>query len=923
MLTLDVLTGGALAGLCYGLLAVGLVLVQRVSGVLNTAHGEIGGLAASVLAVLVLDRGLPFPLALLIACALGASVAALVEILVIRRLAGTPPVLLLVATVGVSQLLLAVQFLLPSVKSSIRAFPAALDRLLEAGPVLLDGPRVSVLALAPAVAAGVALLVTRTPLGLLLRASADNREAAELAGVRTRRVATGVWALSGALAAVTVVLLDGLTRLPLGQPQAALGPALLLRALVAALVGRLVSLPLAIAGGLLVGVGEAALLQLSPARPGLVDLVLLLVVIVVLPVLLRRSASGRGPAAGDTALPVPPAVRVLPGALRGRWWAERLGPITAVIGLVVAALLPLAFSGAGDLFLLSRVALLATVGLSLAVLTGWGGEVSLGQGALFGMGAFSTAALTARGVPFPAAVVEAVAIGVVLSLLLGLPALRVRGLFLAVSTLAAAVACASYVFSLPFFVDVTGTVVVPRPALLQGNVAWYELCLLVLAGSGLLVSRLRRGALGRSVVAVRANPRRAQALGVPPQATGLIAFGLAGGLAALAGSLYGPLVGRLSPLDMTVSLSLQIVAIAVIGGIGRVDGAVLGALWVVGLPTLLGGGTLPTLLTSSVGLLALLLYLPGGLAAAVDRLRDLLLRSIAARLPQPAPVAPAVAVPRQSAPEQRPPAPALSAEGVVVRFGGRTAVDGVHLVVPSGQSLGLIGSNGSGKSTLLDVLGGARAPDAGRVLLDGVDVTRHPAERRALLGVGRVFQDSRLFAELTVTETLELACARGAPDVVPELLFAPPSRAAAAAARERSQDVLDRLGLRAFADLPVRALSTGMRRVVELGCVLGQESRLLLLDEPTAGLAQRESEAFVPLLQQVREELAATVVLVEHDLPLVLALSERIVCLSAGRVIADGSPDDVVADPLVIAAYLGTDPRAIARSGVVGAVTGR
>ena len=208
-----------------------------------------------------------------------------------------------------------------------------------------------------------------------------------------------------------------------------------------------------------------------------------------------------------------------------------------------------------------------------------------------------------------------------------------------------------------------------------------------------------------------------------------MAFGLAGGIAALAGSLYGPLVGRLSPLDVPVGLSLQVVALAVIGGIGRVDGAVLGAVWVVGLPTLLGGGPLPALLTSSVGLLALLLYLPGGLAGVADRGRDALLALVARRYGRRRPER--TARDRACRARPRPPAspvppPVLAAQGVVVRFGGRTAVDGLDLVVPSGQTLGLIGANGSGKSTLLDVLGGARRPRRGRVLLDGVDVTGLP-----------------------------------------------------------------------------------------------------------------------------------------------------------------------------------------------------
>jgi ABC-type branched-subunit amino acid transport system ATPase component len=195
-------------------------------------------------------------------------------------------------------------------------------------------------------------------------------------------------------------------------------------------------------------------------------------------------------------------------------------------------------------------------------------------------------------------------------------------------------------------------------------------------------------------------------------------------------------------------------------------------------------------------------------------------------------------------------------------------------------------------------------------------VTALPPHDRAALGVGRVFQDARLFGDLTVRETVMVALeAHERSEVLPSILGLPPSVRSERHKRVAADAAIDFLGLGDHADAFLSDLSTGTRRVVELTCLLAQGARLLLLDEPTAGLAQRETEAFAPLITQVRAELDATIVIIEHDMPLVMSLSDRIYCLAAGQHLAEGTPDEIRRDPLVVASYLGTDERAIARSG--------
>jgi ABC-type branched-subunit amino acid transport system ATPase component len=262
----------------------------------------------------------------------------------------------------------------------------------------------------------------------------------------------------------------------------------------------------------------------------------------------------------------------------------------------------------------------------------------------------------------------------------------------------------------------------------------------------------------------------------------------------------------------------------------------------------------------------------------------------------------------------------LRLRDVCVHFGGVQAVRDVSLDVGAGEVVGLIGSNGAGKSTLMNAIGGY-VPASGSVELFGAEIAGLPPHRRARLGMGRIFQDARLFGDLTVVETIAVALeAHERSELVPSMLGLGPSRRAERHKAAAAADVVDLLGLDDYATVPVVDLSTGTRRIVELACQLAHRPRLLLLDEPTAGVAQRESEAFGPLIKRVQAELDATLVIIEHDIPLVASISDRMYCMSAGAVIAEGEPNAVRRDPAVIAAYLGTDERAIMRSGApVGA----
>jgi ABC-type branched-subunit amino acid transport system ATPase component len=258
----------------------------------------------------------------------------------------------------------------------------------------------------------------------------------------------------------------------------------------------------------------------------------------------------------------------------------------------------------------------------------------------------------------------------------------------------------------------------------------------------------------------------------------------------------------------------------------------------------------------------------------------------------------------------------LELRDVVMSYGGIRAVDGISLMVEPGELIGLIGPNGSGKTTLLDTISGQIRPTSGHIALDGLDLVDHLPEDRAALGVVRSFQDCRLFPELTVEETLLVAQDAARPvGLLATSLQLPSARRAERAKRERVDALIASLGLQRFRDHPVSHLSTGTRRVVDLAAIVGASPRLLLLDEPTAGIAQREAEAFGPLLARLHDATGSTIVMVEHDVPLVMSLCQRVVVLASGRIVSAGTPAEVAADPAAREAYLGASDEALARSG--------
>jgi branched-chain amino acid transport system permease protein len=535
-------------------------------------------------------------------------------------------------------------------------------------------------------------------------------------------------------------------------------------------------------------------------------------------------------------------------------------------------------------------AIYATAAIGLSLLLGNVNQISVGQAGFFALGAYAVAYGTATlGLPFWPCALAGIAIAAAVGLLLGFIALRFRGHYLAMATLAFGLIVVGLVRVAHPLGGAVGISEIPYAALgpwtISGKAAyWFAWAAVALAA--LVSSALLRGRTGYAFAATREDELAAEVAGVPTRRYKIIAFAYGAALAGLAGGVYASVLGTLNPDAVGIALSIDLLLMVVLGGAGSVAGAVVGA-------TLIGfldiaGHQFENWREVAYGVLviAVVIAAPGGIVG--------LLRFPSRRGTRP-PAAPQrerdaaaatsggdhrVAPPRDAAP--------LEVRGVTKRFGGLIAVNDVSFTLQSGTLTSLIGPNGAGKTTLFNAISGVGRVTTGTIRVAGIDVTAAQPHRIAALGVGRTFQNARLFADMTVLENVTASAYRAAGD-----------------ARSRARATLARLDLEHLAHVPARDLPFGDRRRVELARAVAAEPWLLLVDEPAAGLNHREREALQRDLLRLRDA-GTTLLLVEHDMKLVMAISERIMVLRFGSLIADGDAATVRNDPAVIAAYLGT-----------------
>ena len=914
---LPVVVLGTIIGLTYGLLSVGLVLIYRTNRLINFAHGQIGAFAAAVFAVAVTRWGVPYWIALPPALLLAAGTGAFAEVAVVRRLRNAPAIMSVVATLGLGQFLVLFSAAINSQASALAPQPPFLPEF-SIGSLLVTRAYSGMLLLSPLVVIAIGAFLKLSRVGLAIRGAAANQEAALMAGVFASRMSSLAWGLAGSLAAFSAIL-----TLPT-QPWIAgdsFGPHLLLIALTGAVLARMQSLPIALFAGTAIGITEQLLLR-NYADAGLVELVLFFIILGSL--LVQRQRVGRGEEKGSWA--AVQAAPPLPLAVRRVRSVRLLGPAVGAVVLAGLAIVPLLITNANSVKM-TGIFGFVIVGLSVGVITGLGGQLSLGQFAIAAVGAVASFQVARRTGNYVEAFVYAGLAGAAVSVLIGLPALRIRGLLLTVTTLAFALVMPSYLLQQDFLLGAgqdPGRPIVFGRALDSGD-SYYYVGLLTLVLAYLLARNIRNSGVGRRLIAVRDNEDAARAFTVSATRVKLQGFALAGFLAGVGGAMYGHLLALLSSSTFTADMSINIVKMAVIGGLGLLSGPLIGAAFVFGvtfLPLDTAG-----LAATALGQLLVIMYLPGGLGSLVTPLRDRVATALARRAGVDVDsvfaaergfsdyrteggAAPALHAPVGRRRSSR--GPLLEARGLEKSFGGVRAVRGISFEVQAGETLGLIGPNGAGKTTTFELLAGFTKLDRGQVRYEGRDVTGLGPEALGRLGLIRSFQDAALFPTLSVLECVELALERVQPTrLAPALLGL---RGQENRKREHAEELIAWMGLERYRSSQVRELSTGTRRIAEIACLVALQPRLLLLDEPSSGVAQKETEALGALLQRLKAELGLTLVVIEHDIPLIMGLADRIVCMADGEIISVGSPAEVRNDPVVVEAYLGGSVAAIERS---------
>lgn len=870
------------AGAIYALLAQGIVLVYRGSGIVNFAQGAMAMIGAFLFWQLHWQDGWSAGVAFVVGVVAVSVLGVLIHLLIMRPLASSAPLVRLVASLGVLTVLTAAATLYWGTQQNIVQSSLPVTRW-NIGGVSVLSDRVYLALIAIGLTALAWLAYNHTRFGLAVQAAAEDERGAAALGWSPDLLAVVNWAAGGALAGVAGILVVPITGLQVDALTV-----IVIAATAAALLGGFVSFWLTLVGGLAIGILQSEVTYYLTWQ-GASDAVPFLVIVAVLIV--------RG-----KALPLRSHVLEHLPKLGPDHLSKKLLAIPVALAVLDLTVFPDSLNNA-----LSTSLIVAVIILSVVVLTGFTGQVSLAQFALAGMGALVAGRLVQSvGLPFEVALLIGTLAAILVGLVFAMPALRTRGINLAVVMLSLGLVLQSVVFNNTSYTGGVGGISVGSPTFFGvhiGRLAYpgrYDVFVLVwVVVLTAAVLNIRRGRAGRRLIAVRTNERGAASLGINVFGAKLYAFAVSAGIAGIGGILLGFYNATIIFDPFSPIASINVVVLAVLGGIGYALGAVSGSMLAIGgvgalIIGEIGLGANWITLIGGLLLLVQLVFIPDGIAAQSVHLRWR--RKTDARKRTPERFLEIVDSEVDLTQTE------LRVEGVSVTVGGTNALRDVDLSVRTGEIVGLVGPNGAGKTTFIDAVTGFVRPTRGSMVLNGERMDRWSAARRARAGVNRSFQSLELFEDLSVWDNIVAGADTHA--VLPYVtdIFWPRKEKLPSAAVRAIRD----FGLEHDLDKTVAELPYGRRRIVSIARALAAKPSILLLDEPAAGLSDAETAELGELLRRLVQDWGIGILLVEHDMSLIMAVCDRLVVLDLGQVIGSGEPSEIRGNEHVRAAYLGT-----------------
>jgi ABC-type branched-subunit amino acid transport system ATPase component/ABC-type branched-subunit amino acid transport system permease subunit len=911
---------GLIIGGLFSLPAMGLVLVYRSARIINFAQMEIGGLAGAVAVALMLGNHVSFAIACLAGIGSAILVGVLIDRIIIWRFQNAPRLILTVATIGVMQILGAIEYEIPNLYpqgafQNPAKFSVPFSFTKNVSGFVFDGNSLLAAIVVPVVALLLWLFVSKTDLGAGIRACADSSERALLLGIPVRMLSLITWVVASVLSAIGWILSQHIIGFSIGQP---LGPQYLIFPLAAAAIGRFESLPITLAASLILGAFRQSVF-FSTSNESISEVGF--VIVIFLALALQRQNYTKVWESGLGAFKAVAEVRPLPDIVSKTTLIRVLKIALAVAGLLIFVVLPAfntSLSSANHMADAVNIAIYAVVAVSLVVLTGWAGQLSFGQFGIAAAGSSATAvALMSWHLNVALAILFAIPVGIILSLVIGIPALRLPGLNLAVMTFAFAQLMYDYFLNSANIPVLSPPVVNFTPLFgridLTSQRALYYVCLVVVVLTALGARNLAKSRTGRIIKAIRDNERAGAAYGASPLRAKLVAFSYSGAAAGIAGALYVISLRQMSQGAFLPDYSINVFTMVVVGGMASLLGGISGAILFGVISIAAQSSPAWEYFSSGAVFLIILYFLPQGISGVIYQIRDYLIRNVffkklldeheQVQPERPSSVIPGPAheaalrltaleelevVSKQTRHQQtvqagNPESAMLGCLDVDAGYGRSQILYGVSVAVAPGEILALLGTNGAGKSTLLRVFSGLLKPKHGEVYFNAQPITNLSTLQRVQRGLIMVPGGRGVFGSLTVEENLRLAAWMYKRD------------------KEFVRSTLTKVftlfpALSKRAKVKASMLSGGEQQMLTLSQALFCKPKVLLIDELSLGLAPTVVAELLNAVRAMARE-GVTIVIVEQSVNVATAIANRAVFMERGQVRFSGPTPSVEQQP--------------------------